>query len=145
LTYDAIVVGAGPGGGAAAALLAEAGNHVLLIEQGARWRVADDPRDHIASLTGPVQGLDGGPARTRRVTAGGTSWSLIGGVGGGTLTWGMQAWRFHPDDFRMATRYGVPDGSSLADWPISYDDLEPFCCGPGGHAREQLCQGEKIL
>jgi choline dehydrogenase-like flavoprotein len=38
----------------------------------------------------------------------------------------MQAWRFHPDDFQMATRYGVPDGSSLADWPISYDDLEPW-------------------
>ena len=38
----------------------------------------------------------------------------------------MQAWRFHPDDFRMATRYGVPAGSSLADWPIDYDDLEPW-------------------
>jgi choline dehydrogenase-like flavoprotein len=26
----------------------------------------------------------------------------------------------------MATTYGVPDGSALADWPIGYDDLEPF-------------------
>ena len=26
----------------------------------------------------------------------------------------------------MASTYGVPDGSALADWPISYDDLEPF-------------------
>jgi choline dehydrogenase-like flavoprotein len=26
----------------------------------------------------------------------------------------------------MATRYGVPDGSSLQDWPIGYDDLEPY-------------------
>jgi choline dehydrogenase-like flavoprotein len=126
LSYDAIVVGAGLGGGAAAATLAEAGNHVLLLEEGAAWRVTEDPRNHIASLTGPVQGLDGGPARTRRMSAGGTPWSMIGGVGGGTLTWGMQAWRFHPDDFQMATRYGVPDGSSLADWPISYDDLEPW-------------------
>ena len=47
-------------------------------------------------------------------------------VGGGTRVYGAQGWRFFPDDFRMATRYGVPDGSSLADWPISYDDLAPY-------------------
>src|SRR5205085_393350 len=33
---------------------------------------------------------------------------------------------FHPLDFKMARTYGVPAGSSLADWPIGYDDLEPF-------------------
>jgi choline dehydrogenase-like flavoprotein len=47
------------------------------------------------------------------------------GVGGGTRVWGAQAWRFSPDDFRMASRYGVPEGSSLADWPIGYADLAP--------------------
>ena len=46
-------------------------------------------------------------------------------VGGGTRVYGAQAWRFCPEDFRMASTYGVPDGSSLADWPISYEDLEP--------------------
>jgi choline dehydrogenase-like flavoprotein len=48
------------------------------------------------------------------------------GVGGGTAVYGAQAWRFHPLDFRMASAYGVPEGSSLADWPIEYTDLEPF-------------------
>ena len=47
-------------------------------------------------------------------------------VGGGTRVYGAQGWRFFPDDFRMATQYGVPDGSALADWPITYDDLAPF-------------------
>ncbi|HEX4298834.1 MAG TPA: GMC family oxidoreductase, partial [Devosia sp.] len=51
---------------------------------------------------------------------------LASAVGGGTLVYGMQAWRFHPKDFRMASTYGVPDGSSLADWPIAYEDLEPW-------------------
>src|SRR5439155_17006796 len=46
-------------------------------------------------------------------------------VGGGTRVYGAQAWRFCPEDFRMATTYGVPAGSSLADWPISFADLEP--------------------
>jgi choline dehydrogenase-like flavoprotein len=26
----------------------------------------------------------------------------------------------------MATKYGIPEGSSLADWPFSYETLEPF-------------------
>jgi choline dehydrogenase-like flavoprotein len=47
-------------------------------------------------------------------------------VGGGTLSYGAQAWRYLPQDFRMRSTYGTPAGSSLEDWPISYDDLEPF-------------------
>src|SRR6185295_2451309 len=46
-------------------------------------------------------------------------------VGGGTRVYGAQAWRFCPEDLRMATLYGLPEGSSLADWPLSYADLEP--------------------
>lgn len=47
-------------------------------------------------------------------------------VGGGTLSYGAQAWRFLPEDFRMRSVYGTPEGSSLEDWPITYQDLEPF-------------------
>jgi len=47
-------------------------------------------------------------------------------VGGGTRVYGAQAWRFLPQDFRMASLYGIPTGSSLADWPINYADLEPY-------------------
>jgi hypothetical protein len=35
-------------------------------------------------------------------------------VGGGTRVYGAQAWRFTPEDFAMATTYGLPDGSGLA-------------------------------
>jgi hypothetical protein len=45
--YDAIVVGAGAGGGIAACVLAEAGHRVLLIERGG-WLTANDLRpDHL--------------------------------------------------------------------------------------------------
>ncbi len=47
-------------------------------------------------------------------------------LGGGTRVWQGMAWRFLPEDFEMATRYGVPEGSCLADWPIGYDDLAPY-------------------
>ena len=42
-------------------------------------------------------------------------------VGGGTRVYGAQAWRFCPEDFRMASTYGEP----FVDWPIAYEDLEP--------------------
>lgn len=60
----------------------------------------------------------------------GRSWNYTIGMVGGTNSWFGQTPRFLAYDF---------------DRPTSHDDLEPFCCGPGGHAREQLCQGEKIL
>ncbi len=67
-------------------------------------------------------------------------------VGGGTRVYQGMAWRFLPTDFRMASTYGVPEGSSLADWPIGYADLEPHyqwveqelgVCGDGNAHRVQ--------
>ncbi len=47
-------------------------------------------------------------------------------VGGGTVHW--QGWlpRFTENDFRMRTVAGDLPGASLADWPITYDELEPY-------------------
>ena len=47
-------------------------------------------------------------------------------VGGGTFSYGAQAWRFMPQDFRMRSTYGTVAGSTLDDWPIGYEDLEPY-------------------
>jgi choline dehydrogenase-like flavoprotein len=37
---------------------------------------------------------------------------------------GAHLYRFHPDDFRMRSRFG--DCEELADWPYGYDELEPY-------------------
>lgn len=50
-------------------------------------------------------------------------WNFTVGFGGGTNCWFGQTPRFHPNDFRLKTRYGV--GS---DWPIDYDELEAYYC-----------------
>ena len=136
--YDAVVVGSGAGGGVAACVLSEAGMRVLLVERG-RWLDTRDLRpDHLRSqrLQLGYAALADPPAPlSPRVfaTAGGyeTVWPTDARwhnnamtVGGGTRVYGAQAWRFSPEDFRMAATYGVPEGSSLTDWPISYDDLE---------------------
>ena len=46
-------------------------------------------------------------------------------VGGGTVHW--QGWLpIYPEDFRLHSIVGDLQGTSLADWPISYDELEPY-------------------
>src|SRR5207253_1623770 len=48
------------------------------------------------------------------------------GVGGGTMHWDAKTPRFWELDFHLASTYGVPAGTTLADWPITYADLEPY-------------------
>ena len=47
-------------------------------------------------------------------------------VGGGTVHW--QGWlpRFTENDFRLRSIVGDVPGATLADWPITYDELEPY-------------------
>ncbi len=136
--YDVVVIGSGAGGGVAARVLAEAGASVLIIERG-EWVDRDAPTiDHLHNPRLPVLGDGTSPEGYLRavVAADGSEEGVVAHdaragnnaltVGGGTRMFGAQAWRFHPDDFRMATTYGIPEGSALADWPITYEDLEPY-------------------
>lgn len=79
------------------------------------------------------------------------------GVGGAGVHWNGQTWRYLVNDFRIKShaveRYGaqaVPDGMTIQDWPVSYDELEPHydrferLCGTAGKAgnlRGQLQPG----
>jgi choline dehydrogenase-like flavoprotein len=47
-------------------------------------------------------------------------------LGGGTRLWQGMAWRFLPEDFAMASTYGIPDDSALVDWPFGYEELSPY-------------------
>ncbi|MFP5322290.1 MAG: GMC oxidoreductase [Acidimicrobiia bacterium] len=132
--YDVVVLGAGGGGGVAACVLAEAGASVLLVERGpARL---DGPVDELRNHRTQAHGLGpASPVAEPRVVGGRArtverpwdpDWHAGASVvGGGTRVYQGLAWRFLADDLRMASRYGVPDGSSLADWPLTADDLAP--------------------
>src|SRR6516165_12721417 len=69
------------------------------------------------------------------------------GVGGSGIHWGALHWRFQPADFRIRShlidRYGaksIPEGMTIQDWPVGYDELEPHydrfdkLCGVSGKA-----------
>ena len=137
---NAVVVGAGAAGGIVAKELATAGLSVVLLERG-KWYTANDCRkDDLRNQRTTVLGNAFGPEdegnprvlfdphsgpRTLLPSEGGYQ-NNAACVGGGTLSYGAMAWRFMPQDFRMRSIYGAPAGSSLEDWPIGYDDLEPY-------------------
>jgi gluconate 2-dehydrogenase alpha chain len=69
------------------------------------------------------------------------------GVGGSGIHWGGLHWRFLPADFRIRStlteKYGakaIPGDMTIADWPVSYAELEPHydrfdkLCGASGQA-----------
>lgn len=138
--FDAIVVGTGAAGGIVACVLSEAGRRILLLERGPALSFAEVGRDHLRNQRLSIYGHNAGPELfgNPRVFVDPSGHERVvrphevdyhnnaACVGGGTVVYGAQAWRFCPDDFQMATKYGVPEGSSLADWPISYETLEPY-------------------
>jgi len=130
--YDFVVIGSGAGGGTFAGIAAVAGAKVLVIERGPEQAVPGN--DHLANQRLSVYGHNAGPdANQVRIVDGRRElpWAPsyqanAAMLGGGTQVYGAQAWRFHPNDFKMASLYGVPEGSSLADWPLDYQELEPW-------------------
>lgn len=143
MTIDAVVIGSGPGGAAAADVLTSAGWSVVIVEKGRNHLLdPDDPtrpasdysNDEIKFLSrhflGPDPFLE--PRTFRRDEAEGdhthvgevnTIPSTVGG--GGTHADGKVP-RFREDDFRLRSALGPQPDAHVADWPLTYDDLEPY-------------------
>lgn len=127
---DAVVVGSGAAGAAVTWRLAEHGVKVVCLEQG-DWVARDAlPSSRIEVETFLRRGRSTFSPNVRRlpedypVTTQGISAAQIvmfNGVGGSTVHWEGHFPRFHPSDFRVRTLDGV-----AADWPLRYEDLEPY-------------------
>jgi len=129
---DAVVVGSGAGGAPVAYELASAGLKVVILEKGRRYRDEDFDHDEIRmcrrsfftpSIADEPHTLRHGESeKATRVTAGWVS-SI---VGGGTVHMAGYFHRLHPIDFKLRSTLGGIPKSTVVDWPISYEDLEPF-------------------
>jgi len=83
------------------------------------------------------------------------------GVGGSGIHWGALHWRFLPSDFRIRStlteRYGanaIPADMTIADWPLSFDEIEPFydrfekiagISGKAGNLRGEKIDGGNVF
>ena len=137
---NAVIVGAGAGGGVVAKELSAAGLSVVLLERGRWYSAADCRKDDLFNQRTQVLGAKFGPDEERdpRVLVDEAGRETVvspsdGGysnnaacVGGGTFSYGAMAWRYMEKDFRMRSTYGAVEGSTLDDWPIAYSDLEPY-------------------
>jgi choline dehydrogenase-like flavoprotein len=129
---DVCIIGAGASGAAAAKVLTERGLRVVALERGP-WRTKETfGGDELANVNRynlwPDPLLNPRTVRTSaheepRVEL---FCPVPQMVGGGTVHW--QGWlpRFTENDFRPRTVIGDLPGATLADWPISYADLEPY-------------------
>ncbi|MEP7364933.1 MAG: GMC family oxidoreductase [Acidobacteriota bacterium] len=138
---DAVVVGAGAGGGVVAFMLAQAGFRVVLLERGRQIPFSESGHDELRSQRTTVLGNAFGPddenysrmirspltgQLVKTLPSEGAYNNVAACVGGGTASYGAMAWRFHPKDFQMLATYGSTAGSTLENWPITYSDLEPY-------------------
>ena len=159
---DVVIVGVGAAGGILAAELGKAGMKVIGLERGPRLKTEDfNPHDELRYFQRqdlrpnvqrqPITWRPNGNARATPIPV----QNYGNQAGGGTVHYGALSWRMHEDDFRARShtveRYGaaaIPEDSSLADWPLSYADLEPhydraeYELGVSGKAGN--LQGKKI-
>ena len=135
LEADVVIVGSGVAGSLVAWRLAEAKLKVLILEAGPRIDRTEALKLFLAArdknISAPFPPLPYAPATQRQngwadyyINAGPDIFrgTYMRGVGGSTWHWAGSVLRYRPSDFRMRSRFGVG-----LDWPISYEQLEPFC------------------
>jgi gluconate 2-dehydrogenase alpha chain len=135
-----VVVGMGGAGGLAALPLAQAGIDVIGLEAGSWLKTSDMIPDELGLRRtpwppGPQKVRGEAPTSRANASANATraASAMMNGVGGTTMHYMAQAWRLNPWDFRVVSevtrRYGksrIPAGSTVEDWPFTYEDLEPY-------------------
>ncbi len=143
MTVDAIIIGSGPGGSTAAEVLTRAGWSVVIMEKGRNHLL--DPRDltrpgadysndelkfTVRHFLGPDPLVEPRAFR-RRADEGehthvGEVNSIPSTVGGGGTHADGKVPRFREEDFALLSAYGPQDEANVADWPLTYEELEPY-------------------
>lgn len=143
MNYDICIVGSGAGASPVAYTLANAGAKVLVLEKGP-WLTENEffkdeltisRRDsYTPSLTDEQHVIEdeytknNGDTYWEGEATSESGWSFWNGnvVGGSSNFMSGYFHRLKPIDFRLRSAFGDIEGANVVDWPIRYDDLEPY-------------------
>lgn len=139
MKYDVCIVGSGAGAGPVIYELAKAGFKVLVLEKGPWLKTKHFSKDDMTAtrrnIYAPALKDEFHVLETKDEDG---NWKAIptheskrdfwnGSVVGGSSNF-MSAYfhRLKPKDFRLHSEYGDIENANIADWPITYDELEPY-------------------
>ncbi len=129
-TVDFVIVGSGAAGGVVAKQLATRGHSVVVLEMGPRLGPSDFKHDEFSFWLngdlGPKTPVTWRRTEKDRAQVGGGGVFRAAIVGGSSVHFTANYWRLHEIDFIERSRLGAIPGADLADWPITYADLEPY-------------------
>ena len=131
---DFVIVGSGAAGGVLAKELATAGFDVVVLEQGPWQQAAEFTHDELAvERQFEMLNIAAEPIQTFRTTEAeplrrntGVKLRYRRGVGGSSVHFSANYWRFRPSDFKERSIFGSIAGTGFADWPVAYEELEPY-------------------
>jgi choline dehydrogenase-like flavoprotein len=129
---DFVIVGSGAAGGIIAKELSTAGFSVVVLEQGPRLNETQFDHDEFGTFmrnklandpeTQPQMFRATPQDKAQKGIA------LVYGrlVGGSNAHFTANYWRLRPSDFNESSALGGVPGTAFVDWPITYDELEPY-------------------
>lgn len=129
---DVCIIGAGASGATAAKVLTEAGLRVVALERGPWLKPEQFSGDELKFLNRnyvwPEEKLKPRTYRPDEETEADVRQfsPTPHAVGGGTIHYSGWFPRATKSDFMQRSLHGDIDGASLVDWPITYEDLEPY-------------------
>ena len=141
--FDICIVGSGAGASPVAYTMAKAGAKVLVLEKGPWLTEKEFFKDELAIsvhdaynpklsdeqhvIEEEYEDEDGNSFWQGEATSD-SGWTWWNGtvVGGSSNFMSGYFHRLKPIDFRLKSEFGAITGANVADWPISYDDLEPY-------------------
>ncbi len=141
--WDICIVGSGAGASPIAHQLSKAGAKVLVLEKGP-WLTekeffkdeltisihdAYNPKLNDEQHVIEEEYLDENDQpfwQGEKTSDSGWSWWNGNVVGGSSNFMSGYFHRLKPVDFRLKSEFGAITGANVADWPISYDELEPY-------------------
>lgn len=143
MKFDICIVGSGAGASPVAYTMAKAGAKVLVLEKGPWLTEKEFFKDELAislrdaynpklseqqHVIEELYETEDGENFWQGEPTSESGWSFWNGnvVGGSSNFMSGYFHRLKPIDFRLKSEFGVIDGANIADWPISYDELEPY-------------------